>query len=121
MLPEKEEPLSGDAEWEVERISGDGTEFADLFYVCAGWTFSAGRFEFCERFSLTSGSELNIPIRLIPYPSGEPELARCLHYVPAKPDTLHTSPNLEMYALHRPSSGEFPIAPPASPRLSTGL
>jgi hypothetical protein len=120
VLPEKEEWLSGDAEWKIQRIGGDRAKFADLLYVRAGRTFGTGRFEFCQRFLFAGGYELDVSIRPVPYPPSKPEISSCLHNVPAKPNALHTSPNLEMYALHGASSDEFPTAPPTWPRLSTG-
>jgi hypothetical protein len=42
VLAEKEERLSGDAEWEIQRIRGDRTQLADLFYMRPWWSFSTG-------------------------------------------------------------------------------
>jgi hypothetical protein len=120
VLAQNEEPLPDDAEREIQRIGGDWAQLADLFHSRSWWARSDSDLELGECLPFTGCCKLNVPIRPVPYPSGKSELARCFHYVPTKSDTLHTSPNFEMYAVHRASSGEFPIAQPTSPRLSTG-
>jgi len=112
--------LSNDRERSLERAGRNRAELPNLLDPCATRACSDRCFEFGESSCVAGRGELDDPIRPVSDPSGQAQFTRDLHDVPAKPDSLHTSPNLEMYALHWRSTGEFPVLRPKSRRWSLG-
>ena len=72
----------------------------DPLDACPRRTSSYRRFEHGKRLRFPRGSELHISIASILDPSGEPKLASFLDDVPPESHTLHSTPYLEMDALH---------------------